>query len=73
MPQFDFLTALAQFFTCFFGFIFFYFLILRFVLPSLASVLKFREKLFIAVSSSTNNKVKASRLITKLLERIYKK
>jgi hypothetical protein len=72
MPQFEFLTASVQWAWAVTAFFLFYLLVLKFALPSVFSVLRTREKLFLAVSAN-KTKVKASKIISEILARIYKK
>lgn len=53
MPQFDQATFLSQIFWCFFGFISLYLILLRGLLPSLATSLKLRNKWFSQVAGSS--------------------
>ena len=61
MPQFDFYSFSSQVFWSLSGFFIFYFFILRFYLPNLSEVLKFRKKL----TSTYNNNLSSNNVVSK--------
>ena len=56
MPQLDLITFFPQFFWCFFGFFGFFLSFSYFIIPSIATILKFRRDKLVLLANGINSK-----------------